>query len=100
MIPLHEYRLITKMKNLRKYQRTSCCESTFFTTRNMVFEGLIKNISPRGVFIESLLVLPVGQIITIAIPSNQKHKDTKVEGKVVWTNEDGFGVKLNEMIKL
>jgi hypothetical protein len=90
------------MKNLRKYLRKSCSENTFFATQTMVFEGLIKNISAQGVFIESLLSLPVGQIITVAIPSNHHHrsKELKIEGMVVWTDEDGFGVEFNEIIKL
>ena len=93
---------VIQMKNQRKYPRKSCSENTFFATQTMVFEGLIKNISAQGVFIESLLALPVGQIITVAIPSNHQHrgKDSKIEGMVVWTNEDGFGVEFNEIIKL
>ena len=93
---------VIRMKNLRKYPRKSCSENTFFATQTMVFEGIIKNISAQGVFIESLLALPVGQIITVAIPSNHhpRSKDSKIEGMVVWTNEDGFGVELNEIIKV
>ena len=93
---------VIQMKNLRKYPRKSCSENTFFATQTMVFEGLIKNICAQGVFIESLLALPVGQIITVAIPSNPQHriKDSKIQGMVVWTNEDGFGVEFNEIIKV
>lgn len=93
---------LIQMKNLRKHPRKSCSENTFFATQTMVFEGLVKNISAQGVFIESLLSLPVGQIITVAIPSNhrRKSKDSKIEGMVVWTNEDGFGVEFNEIIKV
>ena len=93
---------VIQMKNLRKYPRKSCSETTFFATQTMVFEGTIKNISARGVFIESLLALPPGQIITVAIPSNHHHKgeDSKIQGMVVWNNEDGFGVEFNEIIKV
>lgn len=93
---------VLQMKNLRKYSRKTCSESTFFATRTMVFEGLITNISARGVFIESLLSLQVGQMIMVAIPPNPQLKDTdtKVQGMVVWTNEDGFGVEFNEAIKI
>ena len=93
---------VIQMKNQRKYPRKSCSENTFFATQTMVFEGLITNISAQGVFIESLLALPVGQIITVAIPPNYHHRsnDSKIEGMVVRTNEDGFGVEFNEIIKI
>ena len=60
----------------------------------MIFEGLIKNISQQGVYIESLLALPVGQAIIVAMPSVRNGKrEIKIEGKVVWINKDGFGVQ-------
>ena len=63
----------------------------------MVFEGLIKNISQDGVYIESLLALPIGQTITVTVPSSRsKNGDIKVEGKIVWINADGFGVEFQE----
>lgn len=59
----------------------------------MVFEGLIKNISQEGVYIKSLLGLPVGQSITVAVPpSRGKSEDIKIAGRVVWINAEGFGV--------
>ena len=87
------------MINIRRYPRKNCSETTFFATRTMVFEGLIKNISQEGVYIESLLALPVGQTITVALPAprNQK-KDFKIEGRVVWINADGFGVQFEELM--
>ena len=63
----------------------------------MVFEGLIKNISQGGVYIESLLALPVGQTITVTVPSTRnKNSDIKVEGKIVWINAGGFGVQFQK----
>lgn len=87
------------MKNNRKYPRTNCSVSTFFSTRTMVFEGLIKNKSQKGVYIESLLALPVGQNITVAMPTNgKKEKEIKIEGKVVRVDEAGFGVEFRRQI--
>ena len=89
------------MKNNRKYPRTSCSETTFFSTQTMVFEGLIKNKSLNGVYIESFLGLQVGQNITVALPSIQKKKkEVKIEGKVVRTDEEGFGVEFRQQMPL
>ena len=88
-----------KMQNNRKFPRKNCSENTFFSTQTMVFEGLIKNISQEGVYIESLLALPVGQIITVALPVTQKNAtEVKVEARVVWTNQEGFGVQFYKQL--
>jgi Tfp pilus assembly protein PilZ len=50
-----------------------------------------QNISPAGVFIKANDNLAAGQIVILGIPS--KKKKTKVKGKVVWSNLEGFGVK-------
>lgn len=85
------------MKNIRKFPRKNCSETTFFATQTMIFEGLIRNISQEGVYIECLLALPVGQIITVAVPSTRKKKrEIKIEGRVVWINADGFGVQFQK----
>ena len=65
----------------------------------MVFEGMIKNISREGAYIESLLVLPVGQSVKVAVPSPRRKKDDiKIEGRVVWINAEGFGVQFQKQI--
>ena len=65
----------------------------------MVFEGLIKNISQDGVYIKCLLGLPVGQSITVAVPSTRrKNEDFKIAGRVVWINADGFGVQFYKQL--
>jgi hypothetical protein len=35
----------------------------------------------------------VGQQITVQIPLKKKGKIARLQGKVSWTNRDGFGVK-------
>jgi len=87
------------MEEIRRCPRKDCSETTFFATRTMVFEGLIKNISQEGVYIESLLALPVGQSITVAVPSfRRKNTEFKVEGKVIWIDEEGFGVQFQKQM--
>jgi hypothetical protein len=91
--------VIAQMKNSRKFPRKNCSENTFFSTQTMVFEGLIKNISQEGVYIESFLALPVGQNITVALPVTKKNAtEVKVEARVVWTNNDGFGVQFYKQL--
>ena len=79
-------------KDLRKRPRRPYDKFTLFTTQNGIFEGSIKNISPAGVFIMSKNTFKVGQTLTLVLPS-KNGKDVKVKGKIVWTNDEGFGLK-------
>jgi hypothetical protein len=89
------------MHNHRKYPRKKCSEVTFFATQTMAFESIIQNISRQGVYLESLLALPVGKNITVTIPSaRKKDKKIKIEGKVVWIDKDGFGVEFQKLVPL
>ena len=63
-----------------------------FSTQNGIFEGTTKNISPTGVFVMSKKAFEVGQTLTLAL-QYKDGKDVKINGEVVWTNEEGFGLK-------
>ena len=64
-----------------------------FSTQNGIFEGTTKNISWSGVFITSEKAFEVGQILTLAL-QYKDGKNVKIKGQIVWTNDEGFGVKL------
>ncbi len=83
---------INKTKDSRKHPRRQSNKSTMFATQNGIFEGLIKNISSSGVFIMAKSAFEVGQIITLVLPF-KNGKEVKVKGEIVWTNDEGFGLK-------
>lgn len=87
-----------KSKDLRKHPRRPYNQSTMFATRDGIFEGSIKNISASGVFIMAKSALKTGQIITLSLPF-KNGKEVKVKGEIVWTNEEGFGLKFLNMDK-
>jgi Tfp pilus assembly protein PilZ len=81
-----------KTKKLRKHPRKPYKQATMFSTENGIFEGTIKNISSCGVFIMSKKPFEVGQILTLARQyKNGEH--VKIKGQIVWTNDEGFGLK-------
>lgn len=88
------------MKNKRKYPRKFCSASTFFATRYGVHECFIKNLGSKGAFIETDLFLPEGNVVTVAVPSQGKMNAIKLKGKVVWTDQYGFGVEFGEAIRI
>ena len=87
-----------KTKDLRKHPRRPYNQSTMFATGNGIFEGSIKNISSSGVFITAKSTFQVGQIITLSLPFKNK-REVKVKGEIVWTNDEGFGLKFLDIDK-
>ncbi len=87
-----------RMRNKRKYPRRFCSESSFFATRYGVHECLIKNLGSKGAFIETDLFLTEGNIVTIAVPTPGNASNLKLRGKVMWTDQFGFGVEFGELI--
>jgi hypothetical protein len=88
------------MKNKRKYPRKFCSESSFFATRYGIHECFIKNLGNKGAFIETDLFLPEGNVVTVALPSQGEKSSLKLKGKVVWTDQYGFGVEFGESIHI
>ena len=81
-----------KTKNLRKHPRKPYKQSIRFSTGNGIFEGKTKNISSSGVFIMSQKAFEVGQILTLTL-QYKNGKNVKAKGQIVWTNDEGFGIK-------
>ena len=67
--------------------------SIFFATKNRFYEGRLKNYSQNGLFISTRALLPVGAVLTIALPylENSAQKRT---GQIMWRCKEGFGVEL------
>ena len=86
------------MKNKRKYPRIFCSESSFFATRFGVHECHIKNLGSKGAFIETDLFLPEGNVVTVAVPTRAQNNGIKRKGKVIWTDQNGFGVEFRDSI--
>jgi len=82
----------TSSRNQRKHPRKHFNQEVRFSTDHSISEGLAVNISPSGVFVKSGKRLRTGQVITLRIP-DKTGKDLVVQGKVVWSNADGFGLK-------
>jgi hypothetical protein len=91
----------------RKHRRKACDETTFFATRDKLYEGFVKNISFGGVFVESADAFFPGELLTLAVPCTTNEEgfklkepfndeDVKMKCKVIWKNKDGFGIEFIE----
>lgn len=63
----------------------------FFSTKDGFFEGDLSNYSEYGLFIKTSKILPVGSVITIALPYLNGH--VKRQGQVVRLGRNGFGIE-------
>jgi Tfp pilus assembly protein PilZ len=65
----------------------------FFSTKNRLYEGSLKNFSRDGLFIATSISRKVGEIITVALPYLEVNA-AKRKGQIIWSNKEGFGVEL------
>jgi hypothetical protein len=77
----------------RKDPRYPYSRYIFFATRNRFFQGDLQNYSRHGLCIRSPQPLPVGEVITVALPYIED-ADEKRKGMIVWSDANGFGVEL------
>lgn len=77
----------------RTEPRHSCSENIFFATKSQLYEGLLRDYSRNGVFIQTYEDLSVGEMITVAAQQPEELND-KRQGQIVWCNKKGYGVEL------
>jgi hypothetical protein len=84
-------------KDLRRHERIPISKTINYFTKNQVFQGRIKNISPSGAFIETGHGFQPGQKLVIALPFIKK--GTMVKAEIVWRNDQGIGLKFKRRAK-
>lgn len=93
------HRQVNGFGELRKHARKHYTQSISFSYQNQRHQGVLKNLSPGGVFIETSDPLAVGQIIKLAIPRKNSDKDTIRTGRVVRVSPTGLGVRFQPNLK-
>ena len=80
------------IKESRNHPRRAFSRPLRFGVEENVYDGSAKNISASGVFIATDQKLEIGQLIKVNLPL-KKGKMVGTLGKVVWINDEGFGLK-------
>ena len=81
------------IKERRAFIRKKCAIPVSYATYDRVYSNTIKNISQKGVFIETKEPFDVGQEILLNFTPSRNADPIKVRGKVVRITEEGIGVK-------
>jgi Tfp pilus assembly protein PilZ len=77
----------------REYPRRPYVKKIIFASNNRFYQGLIKNISRKGIFIEVHQTFSIGQQLTLVVPLVGRPRGIKLKGKVVWSSAEGFGLE-------
>ena len=77
----------------RTEPRKTFTGSIFFTTKDGFYEGRLKNYSQSGLFISTRESIPVGEVLTVALPYLDDTAEKRT-GQVMWSCNEGFGVEL------
>jgi len=82
-------------EDMRKHPRKSFYQTIRLDTRSGIAKGTTKNISASGVFISADTKLEVGQTLDLSFPL-KNGKTIKNSGEIIWTSDDGFGIKFKK----
>lgn len=85
-------------KESRLHNRKPCCEETHFLSRKRLHEGVIRNVSKGGTYIETDDFFFAGQEITVAGPFEDDGQEGKQKGAIVRFDGKGIGVKFKKPV--
>ena len=81
----------------RAFIRKSCSIPVSYSTYDRVYSNIIKNISQKGVFIETQRPLFVGEELILSFSMAGLDKPLKVNGEIVQVYRSGIGVEFKNM---
>ena len=79
--------------NKRKEPRNSYTGLISFVYKKQLYPGQLRNYSPSGLFIKADILFFKDEKITVTLPVS-KYKNHQRKGRIVWKNNEGFGVQL------
>ena len=85
------------IKERRAFIRKTCSIPISYATYDRVYSNTIKNISQKGVFIETKRPLFVGEELILSFSMPGFGKALKVRGEIVQVSRSGIGVEFQNM---
>jgi Tfp pilus assembly protein PilZ len=85
------------VKERRAFIRKSCSIPVSYATYDRVYSNTIKNISQKGVFIETQRPLFVGEELVMSFSMKGFGKPLKVKCEIVQVSRSGIGVEFKSM---
>ena len=85
------------IKERRAFIRKTCSIPVSYATYDRVYSNIIKNISQKGVFIETQRPLFVGEELILSFSITGFGTPFKVKGEIVQVSRSGIGVEFKNM---
>ena len=103
-MPVEQQRDLIKLlewgrREKRKHGRKACRRPAALTVKDNRYEGVAKNISEEGVFIETPAKVSIGQEVSLIISFFSFEDPVSITGKVVRTEPLGIAVKFDGVIQ-
>jgi hypothetical protein len=87
-----------ELKELRKNPRKPFLKLTYFAFQNKYHEGIIKNLSHAGAFIETKTEFSNGDELKLVVSGPNKY--ILIRCKIIHFNQTGCGVKFKSILKI
>ena len=85
-------------KDLRKDPRKTFSKSAYFASKYKYYEGVIKNLSCGGAFVETKTKFSSEDGIKLVVPGQNKY--IHIRCKIIHFSKTGFGVKFKSVLKI
>ena len=85
------------IKERRAFIRKKCSIPVSYATYDRVYSNIIKNISQKGVFIETQRPLFVGEELILSLTVVGFGAPLKIKGEIVQVSRNGIGVEFKNM---
>ena len=82
---------------LRKFKRFECAQEIIFHVDDLIYRGIIRDVSMGGIFIETGVQIAAGKEIMLTLEDPESMKPDFLSGRVVRSNDIGVGVEFNEL---
>ena len=87
-----------ELKELRKNPRKTFSKLAYIASENKYYEGIIKNLSHGGAFIQTKTKFSNGNKIKLVVPGPNKYIQIRCE--IIHFNQIGFGVEFKSVLKI
>lgn len=87
--------LFAKIGDQRNYERIPYLMQVTCETEVECFHDFILDLSPGGIFLETVKELPVGQNVTLIMEFRNQSGPTTVKGHVAWKGINGVGIQFH-----
>ena len=93
----HKINAIEKVIERRRDIRAPYSGSIYFATKKQIYEGKLKNLCHRALYIKTNEFFSEGEMIIVAIPFSDT-QNARYKGQIIWFDQEGFGMKLKSKL--